>query len=97
MRFICFTECSEPEQLNISEIFYEIKEYRLIEISLDNWYAIRQWKDVPIKYTNPDSWETFDMDYWKIYCLNWNRIESVREWRWEKELMEFIETCENYI
>ena len=99
MNYTCYTEYAEPEQLNISGLFYEIKNYRLIEITLDswNWYYIRQRKDIPITYVHPETKEVFDMKYGTVYCTSWNDIESVRGWRWEKELEEYIKTCEEYI
>lgn len=96
MRYKCFTEYCESEDLSLSEIFYEIKENRLIEISLDNWYAIRQWKDIDVEYEDNDNWK-FNMTYGTVYCTRGNNIESVREWWWEADLKEFIKTCQNYI
>lgn len=95
----CYLERGEWEKLDISQLFYEIKESRLIEITLDswNWYYIRQRKDIPITYVHPETKEVFDMKYGTVYCTSWNDIESVREWWWEKELEEYIKTCEEYI
>jgi len=95
----CYLEQSEWEKLDISQLFYEIKECRLIEITLDswNWYYIKQRKDIPITYVHPETKEVFNMKYGTVYCTSWNDIESVREWWWEKELEEYIKTCEEYI
>lgn len=95
-KYACYMECTEWERLDISEIFYEVKEMRLIEIDLDNWYIIRQWKDLTVDYKDQDNW-TFHMEYWMLYCSNWGNIESVWHWRWEDDLKARIETCENYI
>lgn len=96
MSYTCYTEYAEPELLNISELFYEVKEKRLIEISLDNWLAIRQWKDVPFSWT-ADDWAVFDMDYWMLYCTHWKDIISVWRGWWETELKEYIKQCKDYI
>lgn len=95
----CYLERGEWEKLDISQLFYEIKESRLIEITLDswNWYYIRQRKDISITYVHPETKEVFDMKYGTVYCTSWNDIESVWEWWWEKELEEYIKTCEEYI
>ena len=99
MGYTAYCEYGEQEELNLDDLFYAVKENTLIEIQLDNdnGYYIRQWKDIPITYTNPDSWETFDMKYWMLYCTNWNVIESVWKWWGADDLKEWIETCENYI
>lgn len=96
MNYTCYTEYAEPEQLNISELFYEIKEFRLIEISLENWLAIRQWKDIPMMYEAEDK-EVFHMEYWMLYCTHWQDIISVWNWRGEEELKEYIDICSEYI
>lgn len=87
-------EGSEP--MSVSDIFYLVKEYRLIEVWLWNWYAIRQWKDIPM--TIEHEGETIDVQYWTVYCSSGNNvIESVWTWRGEDELAEYIQTCLNYI
>ena len=93
--FSVFYENDESEKMLIEDIFYLIKNYRLIEITLDNWYAIRQWKDLPMVIER--DWETFNMEYWKVYCCSWNVIESVWNWWGEDELKDYIETCSKYI
>ena len=95
-KYDCYLECVEPEKLDISGIFYEIKNYRLIEVSLDNWYVIKQWKDVPMTYDSEGA--SYDMEYGVVYCTSWNNVlESVRTWWGEDELESWIKTCENYI
>ena len=95
-KFDVYYESEEFEEMSISDIFYLIKNYRLIEITLNNWYVIRQWKDLPTQYVI--DWETYDMEYWKVYCTSGNKvIESVWDWWWEDELKDYIETCSKYI
>lgn len=94
--YSCYYEAEEGERMDISNAFYLIKEYRLVEITLDNWYYIRQRKDIPTQYVI--DWETYDMNYWKVYCTSGNNvIESVWNWWGEEDLEKYIETCESYI
>lgn len=95
-KYDCFLEQEEWEKLDISELFYMIREYRLIEVVLDNWYSIKQWKDVPMTYDSEGA--SYDMKPGVVYCTSWNNVlESVRTWWGEDELKSWIETCENYI
>lgn len=94
-RLDVFYENEESEKMSISDIFYLIKNYRLVSIDLDNWYSIKQWKDLPA--TIEWNWEIFDMEYWKVYCCSWDIIESVWNWWWEEDLEHYINTCSNYI
>jgi len=94
--FNVFYENEESEKMLIEDIFYLIKNYRLIEITLDNWYVIRQWKDVPMTYDTES--ESYQMEYWTVYCTSWNNVlESVWTGWWEDELKDYIETCSKYI
>lgn len=92
----CYLECAEWERLDLSDLFYEVKNYRVIEISLDNWVAIRQWKDIPMMYETEDK-EVFHMEYWMLYCTRWQDIISVWNWRGEEELKEYIDICSEYL
>lgn len=92
----CYLECTEWERLDLSDLFYEVKNYRVIEIALDNWLVIRQWKDIPIMYEAEDK-EVFHMEYWMLYCTHWQDIISVWNWRGEEELKEYIDICSEYI
>lgn len=95
-KYDCYLECDAWEQLDIAQLFYEIKEFRLIEVVLDNWYSIKQRKDIPMTYDT--EWASYDMKPGVVYCTSWNNVlESVRTWWGENELKERIETCENYI
>ena len=92
----CYLESYEGEKLNISQLFYEIKECRLIEVSLENWLAVRQWKDIPIMWEAEDG-AVFHMEYWMVYCTHWQDIISVRKWWGEDELKEYLDICGEYI
>lgn len=90
-----YYEASESEPMDIGDIFYLVKNYRLIEVALVNGYAIRQRKDMPI--TLELNGETIDIDYWTVYCTSWNKIiENVWTWRGEDELKQYIEACEQF-
>lgn len=89
-------EQEEWERLDISQVFYMVKNYLLIELDLGNWYVVRQWKDLDVEYKDGDNGK-FKMKYWMLYCTRWNNIESVWNWRWQEELEEWIKTCQNYI
>lgn len=92
----CYLECTEWEKLDLSEVFHEIKNYRLIEIWLENWLAVRQWKDIPIMREAEDG-AVFHMKYWMVYCTHWQDIISIWNWRGEEELKEYIDICSEYI
>ena len=92
----CYLECSEWEKLDLSQLFYEVKNRRLIEIALGNWLTVRQWKDIPITYETEDK-EVFHMEYWMLYCTHWQDIISVWEWWWEAGLKEWLDICEEYL
>lgn len=94
-RLDVYYENDESEKMSISDIFYLIRNYRLVSIDLDNWYSIKQWKDLPMVIER--EWETFDIRYWKVYCCSWDFIESVWDWWGEEDLEQYINTCSNYI
>ena len=95
-KYDCFLEQDESEKLDLSEIMYEIKNYRLIEIWLENWLAVRQWKDIPITRTAED-WEAFNMKYWTVYLTHWPDIIRTRDWRGEDSLKEWLDICSESI
>lgn len=82
---------SESELFNLSELFYLVKEYNLIEIVLENNLYIRQWKDLDAKIEL--DWELVDMKYWTLYLTDGDKLLKVWNWRWEDELKEFIDEC----
>lgn len=90
----CWVESEEGEVLTLSQMLYEIKERKLIEIGLKNWLAIRQWKDIPMTY-EADNWEVFFMAYGTVYCTRWNDIISVWKWWGEDDLETYIMICES--
>ena len=94
--YSCRLEQEGWENLDLSTVFYMVKNKLLIELDLENWYVIRQWKDLDLTYEDKDNWK-FDMKYWMLYCTRGNNIESVWNWRGEEDLKSWIETCENYI
>lgn len=90
--YSCFLEQDEWERLTLSEILYEIKNCRLIEISLENWLTIKQWKDIPITREAEDG-EVFNMKYWMVYLTSWQDIIRTRDWWGEDSLKEYIDIC----
>lgn len=94
MKYDCRLECTEWENLSLLELLREVKECRLIEISLENWLAVRQWKDIPIMW-EADDWAVFHMEYGMLYCTHWQDIISVWH-RWD-DLKEWLDICGEYI
>lgn len=92
----CWTENEEGDCLDFGTIFYMVKNRLLIELDLENWYVIRQRKDLDLTYEDEENWK-FDMKYWTLYCTRGNNIESIWDWRGEDDLKTWIKTCENYI
>lgn len=90
----CWTENEEGDCLDFGTIFYMVKNRLLIELDLENWYVIRQRKDIPMTYETYD--ETFEMDYWKLYLTDWTNIYKVWNWRGEDWLAEWLEECKNF-
>lgn len=91
-KYDCYLEQDEWERLNLSEIMYEVKNYRLIEIWLENWLVVRQWKDIPIMREAEDG-TVFHMEYWMLYLTHWQDIIRTRDWWGEDELKEWLDIC----
>lgn len=90
----CWLEESEGGKLWLLDLLHEIRECRLIEIQLENWLAIRQWKDIPIMWEAEDG-TVFHMEYWMLYCTHWQDIIST--WHRGDDLKEWLNICEEYI
>lgn len=92
----CYFECDEWEEMDLSQIFYYVKNWKMIEIQVneDCVLYVRQWKDIPMTYETGD--ETFEMTYWKLYLTDWTNIYKVWNWRGEDWLAEWLEECKNF-
>lgn len=92
--FGCFYEAEESEVFDLWELFYLVKEKKLIELSVSDRQClyIRQWKDLPMDY---DDWNyNCHMEYWDLYLTDMGHtIYDKWYWRWEDELEEWIESC----
>ncbi len=96
-KYPCYFECDEWERMKLSQIFWLVKEFRLVEIQPneeDLSLYVRQWKDIPMTYETED--ETFEMKYWKLYLTDWTNIYKVWNWRGEDWLEEWLEECKNF-
>lgn len=94
--YSCYVENPEGEMLDISELFYMIKNYYLVEIPLDYWLYIRQWKDTKkedVIIEDHGMERKVSLKFWDIYLSDWEKILDKRQGRWEEDLEKWIDHC----
>lgn len=92
--FRCFYEAEESELFNVSDLFYLVKNNRLVEFSIseNDKLFIRQWKGFKMDY---DDWDyKCKLEYWTLYLTDWTKIYDRWYGWWEDELKEWIEQCQ---
>lgn len=91
--FRCWYEPEESELFDLEELFYLIKNKKLLEVAVSDrdYLFIRQWKDIDMEYNTEDyNWK---MKYWTVYLTDWTNIYDIWHWRGEDEFKEWIESC----
>ena len=75
--YTAYYEAQESDSYTVQELFYDAKEYNLIEIDLKNTNLyIRQRKDIPINYQAKDG-RDFNMDYGVLYLTDGTNIYDI--------------------
>ena len=92
-KFNVFYESATNEVMTVEEIYYLQKDYRLNEfaISENDYYYIRQWKDIPMEYITEDY--DYYLQSWTCYLTDWTNLISVWHWYTEDDFEEWVEEC----
>ena len=95
MEYEVFKEQEESEIVDFDLLKYLIKHYYLIGIKNDNedWYTIRQYKDLPIQVMIDD--KEVSINYWDLYiteCWIWGEHYKyvLPHMHTEEQLKEFL-------
>lgn len=88
----CYTVGDNWDNIKLEDIFYLFDNNLILSFRLENGLEIRQWQDI-IASVETRNWSV-SMHHGDIYLTDGRNVVDKFNERWEEELIDWIEKCE---